>query len=186
MCCHRSDEDVHRRHQEELQAMETQMQERALHYEDQIQTLLKQLENLLQTSPFRPDGQSQESRMAVSPAHSSASSASSSSSSRKAHRMAALLSVAVNGEEAPASSSVDNFLPLVSNRDMGQWHDVSIYSFKKYQGDTTVLVSQWRKKCKRYLFNFLVYLLANLIKIQQTVMSLFRLKKTQLKYEIIL
>ncbi|XP_058635552.1 centrosomal protein of 63 kDa isoform X5 [Onychostoma macrolepis] len=110
----RSDEDVHRRHQEELQAMETRMQERASHYEDQIETLLKQLENLSRTSPHRPDGQSQESRMAVSPAHSSASSASSSSSSRKAHRMAALLSVAVNGEEAQASSSVDNFLPLDS------------------------------------------------------------------------
>ncbi|XP_058635548.1 centrosomal protein of 63 kDa isoform X2 [Onychostoma macrolepis] len=102
------------RHQEELQAMETRMQERASHYEDQIETLLKQLENLSRTSPHRPDGQSQESRMAVSPAHSSASSASSSSSSRKAHRMAALLSVAVNGEEAQASSSVDNFLPLDS------------------------------------------------------------------------
>lgn len=110
----RSDEDVHRRHQEELQAMETRMQERASHYEDQIQTLLKQLENLSRTSPRRPDGQSEESRMAVSPAHSSASSASSSSSSRKAHRMAALLSVAVNGEEAQAASSVDNFLPLDS------------------------------------------------------------------------
>ncbi|XP_016135044.1 centrosomal protein of 63 kDa isoform X1 [Sinocyclocheilus grahami] len=110
----RSDEDVQRRHREELQAMETRMHERASHYEDQIQTLLKQLENLSQTSPRRPDGQSQESRMAVSPAHSSASSASSSSSSRKAHRMAALLSAAVNGEEAQASSSVDNFLPLDS------------------------------------------------------------------------
>ncbi|XP_052455431.1 centrosomal protein of 63 kDa isoform X7 [Carassius gibelio] len=110
----RSDEDVQRRHQEELQAMETRMQERASHYEGQIQTLLKQLENLSPTSPNRPDGQSQESRMAVSPAHSSASSASSSSSSRKAHRMAALLSAAVNGEEAQASSSVDNFLPLDS------------------------------------------------------------------------
>ncbi|XP_026069578.1 centrosomal protein of 63 kDa isoform X2 [Carassius auratus] len=110
----RSDEDVQRRHQEELQAMETRMQERSSHYEGQIQTLLKQLENLSPTSPNRPDGQSQESRMAVSPAHSSASSASSSSSSRKAHRMAALLSAAVNGEEAQASSSVDNFLPLDS------------------------------------------------------------------------
>uniref|UniRef100_A0A8C2A9H9 Centrosomal protein 63 n=1 Tax=Cyprinus carpio TaxID=7962 RepID=A0A8C2A9H9_CYPCA len=115
----RSDEDVQRRHQEELQAMETRMQERSSHYEGQIQTLLKQLENLSPASPNRPDGQSQESRMAVSPAHSSASSGS--SSSRKAHRMAALLSAAVNGEEAQASSSVDNFLPLVSNRDMGQW-----------------------------------------------------------------
>ncbi|XP_016380330.1 centrosomal protein of 63 kDa isoform X3 [Sinocyclocheilus rhinocerous] len=110
----RSDEDVQHRHREELQAMETQMQERASHYEDQIQTLLKQLENLSRTSPRRPDGQSQGSRMTVSPAHSSASSASSSSSSRKAHRMAALLSAAVNGEEAQASSSVDNFLPLDS------------------------------------------------------------------------
>uniref|UniRef100_A0A673IKH0 Centrosomal protein of 63 kDa-like n=1 Tax=Sinocyclocheilus rhinocerous TaxID=307959 RepID=A0A673IKH0_9TELE len=110
----RSDEDVQRRHQEELQAMETRMQERASHYEGQIQTLLKQLENLSQTSPHRSDGQSQESLMAVSPAHSSASSASSSSSSHKAHRMAALLSAAVNGEEAQASSSVDNFLPLNS------------------------------------------------------------------------
>ncbi|XP_073708154.1 centrosomal protein of 63 kDa isoform X3 [Garra rufa] len=110
----RSDEDVQRSHQEELQAMETRMQERASHYEDQIQTLLKQLENLSRASPHRPDGQSQESRKAVSPAHSSASSASSSSSSRKAHRIAALLSAAVNGEEAQASSSVDNFLPLDS------------------------------------------------------------------------
>uniref|UniRef100_A0A8C1A888 Centrosomal protein 63 n=1 Tax=Cyprinus carpio carpio TaxID=630221 RepID=A0A8C1A888_CYPCA len=108
----RSDEDVQRRHQEELQAMETRMQERSSHYEGQIQTLLKQLENLSPASPNRPDGQSQESRMAVSPAHSSASSGS--SSSRKAHRMAALLSAAVNGEEAQASSSVDNFLPLDS------------------------------------------------------------------------
>ncbi|XP_067229421.1 centrosomal protein of 63 kDa isoform X3 [Chanodichthys erythropterus] len=115
----RFDEDVQRRHQEELQAMETRMQERALQYEDQIQTLLKQLENLTRTSPHRPDGQSQEARMAVSPVHSSASSASSSSSTRKAHRMAALLSAAVNGEDAQASSSVDNFLPLVSNREMG-------------------------------------------------------------------
>ncbi|XP_042613424.1 centrosomal protein of 63 kDa-like isoform X2 [Cyprinus carpio] len=108
----RSDEDVQRRHQEELQAMETRMQERSSHYEGQIQTLLKQLENLSPASPNRPDGQSQESRMAVSPAHSSASSGS--SSSGKAHRMAALLSAAVNGEEAQASSSVDNFLPLDS------------------------------------------------------------------------
>ncbi|XP_042613427.1 centrosomal protein of 63 kDa-like isoform X5 [Cyprinus carpio] len=99
----RSDEDVQRRHQEELQAMETRMQERSSHYEGQIQTLLKQLENLSPASPNRPDGQSQESRMAVSPAHSSASSGS--SSSGKAHRMAALLSAAVNGEEAQASSS---------------------------------------------------------------------------------
>ncbi|XP_051753485.1 centrosomal protein of 63 kDa isoform X4 [Ctenopharyngodon idella] len=110
----RFDEDVQRRHQEELQAMETRMQERALQYEDQIQTLLKQLENLTRTSPHRPNGQSQEARMAVSPVHSSASSASSSSSTRKAHRMAALLSAAVNGEDAQASSSVDNFLPLDS------------------------------------------------------------------------
>ncbi|XP_056102288.1 centrosomal protein of 63 kDa isoform X5 [Rhinichthys klamathensis goyatoka] len=114
MCCHRFDEDVQRRHQEELQAMETRMQERALQYEDQIQTLLKQLENLARTSPHRPYGQSHETRMAVSPVHSSASSASSSSSTRKAHRMAALLSAAVNGEDAQASSSVDNFLPLDS------------------------------------------------------------------------
>ncbi|XP_016089617.1 centrosomal protein of 63 kDa-like isoform X1 [Sinocyclocheilus grahami] len=110
----RSDEDVQRRHQEELQAMETRLQERASHYEGQIQTLLKQLENLSQTSPHRSDGQSHESRMAVSPAHSSASSTSSSSSSRKAHRMAALLSAAVNGEKAQASSSVDNFMHLNS------------------------------------------------------------------------
>ncbi|XP_056102285.1 centrosomal protein of 63 kDa isoform X2 [Rhinichthys klamathensis goyatoka] len=110
----RFDEDVQRRHQEELQAMETRMQERALQYEDQIQTLLKQLENLARTSPHRPYGQSHETRMAVSPVHSSASSASSSSSTRKAHRMAALLSAAVNGEDAQASSSVDNFLPLDS------------------------------------------------------------------------
>uniref|UniRef100_A0A8C2CRM0 Centrosomal protein 63 n=1 Tax=Cyprinus carpio TaxID=7962 RepID=A0A8C2CRM0_CYPCA len=128
----RSDEAVQCRHREELQAMETRMQERASHYEDQIQMLLKQLENLSQTSPRRPDGQSQESRMAVSPAHSSASSASSSSTNCKAHRMAALLSAAVNGEEAQASSSVEDFLPLVSNRDMGQGHDVSIS--KKCQG----------------------------------------------------
>lgn len=46
--------------------------------------------------------------------------------------MAALLSAAVNGEEAQASSSVEDFLPLVSNRDMGQGHDVSIS--KKCQG----------------------------------------------------
>ncbi|XDV35852.1 hypothetical protein PO909_005722 [Leuciscus waleckii] len=111
----RFDEDVQRRHQEELQAMETRMQERALQYEDQIQTLLKQLENLARTSPHRPYGQSKETRMAVSPVHSSASSASSSSSTRKAHRMAALLSAAVNGEDAQASSSVDNFLPLDSS-----------------------------------------------------------------------
>ncbi|KAG1940861.1 centrosomal protein of 63 kDa isoform X3 [Pimephales promelas] len=110
----RFDEDVQRRHQEELQAMETRMQERASQYEDQIQTLLKQLENLARTSPHHSYGQSQETRMAVSPVHSSASSASSSSSTRKAHRMAALLSAAVNGEDAQASSSVDNFLPLDS------------------------------------------------------------------------
>ncbi|XP_077054968.1 centrosomal protein of 63 kDa isoform X3 [Siphateles boraxobius] len=110
----RLDEDVQRRHQEELQAMETRMQERALQYEDQIQTLLKQLENLTRTSPHCPYAQSQETRMAVSPVHSSASSASSSSSTRKAHRMAALLSAAVNGEDAQASSSVDNVLPLDS------------------------------------------------------------------------
>ncbi|KTG33667.1 hypothetical protein cypCar_00016524 [Cyprinus carpio] len=109
-----SDEAVQCRHREELQAMETRMQERASHYEDQIQMLLKQLENLSQTSPRRPDGQSQESRMAVSPAHSSASSASSSLTNCKAHRMAALLSAAVNGEEAQASGSVEDFLPLDS------------------------------------------------------------------------
>ncbi|XP_056102286.1 centrosomal protein of 63 kDa isoform X3 [Rhinichthys klamathensis goyatoka] len=111
MCCHRFDEDVQRRHQEELQAMETRMQERALQYEDQIQTLLKQLENLARTSPHRPYGQSHETRMAVSPVHSSASSASSSSSTRKAHRMAALLSAAVNGEDAQASSSDSTVSP---------------------------------------------------------------------------
>ncbi|KAK7144700.1 hypothetical protein R3I94_010955 [Phoxinus phoxinus] len=107
----RFDEDVQRRHQEELQAMETRMQERALLYEDQIQTLLKQLENLARTSPHHPYGQSQETRMAVSPVHSSASSASSSSSTRKAHRMAALLSAAVNGEDAQASSSDSTVSP---------------------------------------------------------------------------
>ncbi|XP_056102289.1 centrosomal protein of 63 kDa isoform X6 [Rhinichthys klamathensis goyatoka] len=107
----RFDEDVQRRHQEELQAMETRMQERALQYEDQIQTLLKQLENLARTSPHRPYGQSHETRMAVSPVHSSASSASSSSSTRKAHRMAALLSAAVNGEDAQASSSDSTVSP---------------------------------------------------------------------------
>ncbi|XP_067315721.1 centrosomal protein of 63 kDa isoform X2 [Pseudorasbora parva] len=101
----RFDEDGQHRHQEELQAMETRMQERALQYEDQIQTLLKQLENLARASPHRPYEQSQETRMAVSPVHSSASSASSSSSNRKAHRIAALLSAAVNGEDAQASSS---------------------------------------------------------------------------------
>ncbi|XP_077054973.1 centrosomal protein of 63 kDa isoform X8 [Siphateles boraxobius] len=107
----RLDEDVQRRHQEELQAMETRMQERALQYEDQIQTLLKQLENLTRTSPHCPYAQSQETRMAVSPVHSSASSASSSSSTRKAHRMAALLSAAVNGEDAQASSSDSTVSP---------------------------------------------------------------------------
>ncbi|XP_073808851.1 centrosomal protein of 63 kDa isoform X14 [Danio rerio] len=110
----RADEDVQRRHQEELQAMETQMQERASHYEEQIQTLLTQLENLSRTSPYRPDGQSQESKTSVSPARSSASSASSSSSTRKAQRVATLLSAVANGEEAQASSSVDTFLPLDS------------------------------------------------------------------------
>ncbi|KAG1940864.1 centrosomal protein of 63 kDa [Pimephales promelas] len=107
----RFDEDVQRRHQEELQAMETRMQERASQYEDQIQTLLKQLENLARTSPHHSYGQSQETRMAVSPVHSSASSASSSSSTRKAHRMAALLSAAVNGEDAQASSSDSTVSP---------------------------------------------------------------------------
>ncbi|XP_056315910.1 centrosomal protein of 63 kDa isoform X2 [Danio aesculapii] len=110
----RSDEDVQLRHQEELQAMETQMQERTSHYEEQIQTLLKQLENLSRNSPFRPDGQSQESKTSVSPARSSASSASSSSSTRKAQRVATLLSAVANGEEAQASSSDSTGSPNTS------------------------------------------------------------------------
>ncbi|XP_073808852.1 centrosomal protein of 63 kDa isoform X15 [Danio rerio] len=110
----RADEDVQRRHQEELQAMETQMQERASHYEEQIQTLLTQLENLSRTSPYRPDGQSQESKTSVSPARSSASSASSSSSTRKAQRVATLLSAVANGEEAQASSSDSTGSPNTS------------------------------------------------------------------------
>lgn len=110
----RADEDVQRRHQEELQAMETQMQERASHYEEQIQTLLTQLENLSRTSPYRPDGQSQESKTSVSPTRSSASSASSSSSTRKAQRVATLLSAVANGEEAQASSSDSTGSPNTS------------------------------------------------------------------------
>lgn len=110
----RSDEDVQRRHQEELQAMETQMEERTSHYEEQIQTLLKQLENLSRTSPYRPDGQSQESKTSVSPARSSASSASSSSSTRKVQRVATLLSAVANGEEAQASSSDSTGSPNTS------------------------------------------------------------------------
>ncbi|XP_051568580.1 centrosomal protein of 63 kDa-like isoform X2 [Myxocyprinus asiaticus] len=121
----RSAEDIQRRHQEELQAMESRMQERASHYEDQIQTLLKQLENLSRSSPHHLDGQSKESRTAVSPALSSASSSSSSSSARKTNGMAALLSAAVNGKEAQASSSTDNFLPVDStgspNGSVAKW-----------------------------------------------------------------
>ncbi|XP_051997211.1 centrosomal protein of 63 kDa isoform X2 [Xyrauchen texanus] len=121
----RSTEDIQRGHQEELQAMESRMQERASHYEDQIQMLLKQLENLSRSSPHHQDCQSKESRTAVSPALSLASSSSSSSSARKAHRMAALLSAEVHGKEAQASSSTDNFLPVEStgspNGSVAKW-----------------------------------------------------------------
>lgn len=114
----RSDEDAQHRHQEELQAMEIRMQERASQYEEQIQTLLKQLENLSRSSVHHPDGQSQESERAVSPNHS-ASSGSSSSSARKAQRMTALVRAAVNGEETQAFGLVDNHLPMDSGSPTG-------------------------------------------------------------------
>uniref|UniRef100_A0A8B9KKG0 Centrosomal protein 63 n=1 Tax=Astyanax mexicanus TaxID=7994 RepID=A0A8B9KKG0_ASTMX len=88
----------------ELQAMETRMQESTTRYEQQIQTLVKQLETLSTCSAHLPDGQSQESRPVISPTPSS-SSASSSSSSNKARRIAALLSAAANEEKAAASVS---------------------------------------------------------------------------------
>nr|XP_055069306.1 centrosomal protein of 63 kDa isoform X2 [Misgurnus anguillicaudatus] len=118
----RSDEDAQHRHQEELQAMEIRMQERASQYEEQIQTLLKQLENLSRSSVHHPDGQSQESERAVSPGHSASSgsgSGSSSSSARKAQRMTALVRAAVNGEEAQAFGLVDNLLPMDSGSPTG-------------------------------------------------------------------
>lgn len=114
----RSDEDAQHRHQEELQAMEIRMQERASQYEEQIQTLLKQLENLSRSSVHHPDGQSQESERAVSPDHS-ASSGSTSSSARKAQRMTALVRAAVNGEETQAFGLVDNHLPMYSGSPTG-------------------------------------------------------------------
>ncbi|TRY58653.1 hypothetical protein DNTS_024795 [Danionella cerebrum] len=97
------------RHQEELHAMETRMQERVSHYEEQIQMLLKQLDNLSRTSPHCGDAQTPENRMAVSPSHSVALST---SSTHKTQSVAALLCVPANGEEA--SNTVDSSLPLDS------------------------------------------------------------------------
>ncbi|XP_022531194.2 centrosomal protein of 63 kDa isoform X1 [Astyanax mexicanus] len=102
---------THDRCAAELQAMETRMQESTTRYEQQIQTLVKQLETLSTCSAHLPDGQSQESRPVISPTPSS-SSASSSSSSNKARRIAALLSAAANEEKAAASGSSGDPLPL--------------------------------------------------------------------------
>ncbi|XP_072539089.1 centrosomal protein of 63 kDa isoform X2 [Salminus brasiliensis] len=102
---------AHDRCAAELQSMEARMQESTSRYEHQIQTLVKQLEALSACSSHVPDGQSQESRPAVSPTPSS-SSGSSSSSADKARRIAALLSAAANEEKAGASGSPCEPLPL--------------------------------------------------------------------------
>ncbi|MCJ8729673.1 hypothetical protein PDJAM_G00109240 [Pangasius djambal] len=104
---------THDRCEEELKAMKSRLQESSSHYELQIQTLLKQLEDLSSSSsPHRPDGQSQESRPTASPTPSTSSSRSSSSSASKTRKIVALLSAAAEEERTQGSGSAGVPLPL--------------------------------------------------------------------------
>ncbi|MCI4375522.1 hypothetical protein PGIGA_G00110540 [Pangasianodon gigas] len=110
---HSKNANTHDRCEEELKAMKSRLQENSSHYELQIQTLLKQLEDLSSSSsPHRPDGQSQESRPAVSPTPSASSSRSSSSSASKTRKIVALLSAATEEERTQGSGSAGVPLPL--------------------------------------------------------------------------
>ncbi|XP_053087912.1 centrosomal protein of 63 kDa isoform X3 [Pangasianodon hypophthalmus] len=110
---HSKNANTHDRCEEELKAMKSRLQENSSHYELQIQTLLKQLEDLsFSSSPHRPDGQSQESRPAVSPTPSASSSRSSSSSASKTRKIVALLSAATEEERTQGSGSAGVPLPL--------------------------------------------------------------------------
>ncbi|XP_060775782.1 centrosomal protein of 63 kDa isoform X2 [Neoarius graeffei] len=104
---------THDRCEEELKAMKSRLQESSLHYEHQIQTLLKQLKDLQSSSsPHRPNGQTQGSRPAVSPTPSSSTSRSSSSSASKTQKIMALLSIAAEEERAHGLGSTEDPLPL--------------------------------------------------------------------------
>ncbi|KAK3557439.1 hypothetical protein QTP70_026631 [Hemibagrus guttatus] len=110
---HSRNSHPHDRCEEEMKAMKSRLQESSSHYELQIQTLLKQLEDLSSSSsPHRPDGQSQESRPAISPTPSASSSISSSSSASKTRKIVALLSAAAEEERAQGSGSAGDPLPL--------------------------------------------------------------------------
>ncbi|XP_058257856.1 centrosomal protein of 63 kDa isoform X3 [Hemibagrus wyckioides] len=110
---HSRNSHTHDRCEEEMKAMKSRLQESSSHYELQIQTLLKQLEDLSSSSsPHRPDGQSQESRPAISPTPSASSSISSSSSASKTQKIVALLSAAAEEERAQGSDSAGDPLPL--------------------------------------------------------------------------
>ncbi|XP_060723730.1 centrosomal protein of 63 kDa isoform X4 [Tachysurus vachellii] len=113
MQSHSKNLHTHDRCEEEMKAMKSHLQESSSHYELQIQTLLKQLEDLSSSSsPHRPYGQSQESRPAISPTPSASSSMSSSSSDSKAQKIVALLSAAAKEERTQGSGSVGDPLPL--------------------------------------------------------------------------
>ncbi|GAA6102580.1 centrosomal protein of 63 kDa isoform X3 [Tachysurus ichikawai] len=113
MQSHSKNLHTHDRCEEEMKAMKSRLQESSSHYELQIQTLLKQLEDLSSSSsPHRPYGQSQESRPAISPTFSASSSISSSSSASRAQKIVALLSTAAKEERTQSSGSVGDPLPL--------------------------------------------------------------------------
>lgn len=100
--------------EEELKAMESRLLESSSHYELQIQTLLKQLEEMSSSSsPHRPDGQSQESRPAISPTPSASSSRSSSSSASKTQKIVGLCNAAAEEERAQGSGSTGDSMPMV-------------------------------------------------------------------------
>lgn len=98
--------------------MKSRLQESSSHYELQIQTLLKRLEDLSSSSysSHRPDGQSQESRPAMSPTLSASSSRSSSSSASKTQKIVSLLSAAAEDEGAQGLGLAGDTLPLVNHR----------------------------------------------------------------------
>ncbi|KAF7711751.1 centrosomal protein of 63 kDa isoform X1 [Silurus meridionalis] len=110
---HNKNIHIHERCEEDLKTMEKRLQESSSHYELQIQTLLKRLDELSSSSsPHRPDGQSQESRPTVSPTPSASSSRSSSSSASKTRKIKALLSAVAEEERAQGSGSAGDPVPL--------------------------------------------------------------------------
>ncbi|XP_053355447.1 centrosomal protein of 63 kDa isoform X1 [Clarias gariepinus] len=113
MQSHNKNAHSHDRCEEELKAVKSRLQESSSHYELQIQSLLKQLEDLSSSSsPHRPDGQSQGSRPAISPTPSASSSRSSSSSAIKTRKIVALLSAAAEEERTQGSGSAGDPLHL--------------------------------------------------------------------------